>query len=408
VRERRVVITGLGALSGCGGSVDDLWDAALAGRSAEARIQLDDGTDVVGVVVPELDADGLFGRREARRMDRAGQLASAAVGQALRDAGEVALEPDRIGAAIGTAHGGVGTLDAAYSTHSARGPDRVSALTVPLGLANSPATAAARTHQLRGPVVAPASACAAGADAIGLAAMHIRSGSAEAMVTGGAEAPMSPVIIAGYRKSGALTPGTNRVGTCSRPFDVARDGFVIAEGAGAVLLEERERALSRGARIYCELVGYGASCDANHLTDPEPSGAGPSRAVLAALAAAQVSAEDVGYVNAHATSTPAGDSAELSALGRAGLVDAAISSTKGTTGHALGAAGGLELIITARALYEHRLPPTANLAEPEPSEARILSEPVDDPEVEIALSTSFGFGGQNACLVLSSRGRSPG
>lgn len=405
---RRIVVTGLGALSGCGTDTEALWEAALAGRSAETIVSLDDGSEVIAAVVSDFDADALFGRRDARRMDRAGQLASAAADQALRDAGDLGITPENIGAAIGTAHGGVRTLDAAYSTHAARGPDRVSALTVPLGLANSPATAAARTHKLRGPAVAPASACAAGADAIGIAAMHIRAGSADAMVAGGAEAPLSPVIVAGYRKSGALTPGSHDVRKCSRPFDAARDGFIIAEGAGVLVLEERERALARGARIYCELIGYGASCDADHLTDPEPSGEGPARAVTAALSDAGVPAADIGYVNAHATSTPAGDAAELTALGRSGLEAAAISSTKGTTGHALGAAGGLEAVITVRALDERRLPPTANLANPESTGFRLLTEAHDEPQIEVALSTSFGFGGQNACIVLSSRGRSPG
>ncbi len=406
--ERRVVITGLGALSGFGSGADVLWDAARSGHSAEQSLAFDDGTEVVCAAVPDLDPDALFGRRDARRMDRAGQLAAAAAEEALRDAGSPTIPSERIGAAFGTAHGGAATLDAAYSALLERGADRVSALTVPLGLANSPATAAARTHQLRGPVIAPASACAAGADAIGLAAMHIRAGSADAMVAGGAEAPLSPVLVAGYRRSGALTPGTLGVGACSRPFDSARDGFVIAEGAGAVVLEERELALARGARIYCELLGYGASCDANHLTDPEPSGAGPARAIAAALANAGVEAGEIGYVNAHATSTPAGDAAELMALERSGLAGAAISSTKGSTGHALGGAGGLETVVTVCALRDRQLPPNANLAEPETLELRLLDEAQAAPELDIALTTSFGFGGQNACLVLSSRGGDPG
>jgi 3-oxoacyl-[acyl-carrier-protein] synthase II len=403
---RRVVITGLGAVTCFGAGAPALWQGVRNGRAGATARTFPDRTHAVVCAVGDwLAPDELFGRRDARRMDRVGHLAACAAGLALEDAGALGLAPELIGAAVGCTHGGVATLESAAEAHASRGPDRVSALSIPLGLPNAAVTAAARTHRLKGPALAPASACAAGADAIGLAAEVVASGRAVAMVAGGAEAPLGQIVVAGYRQSGALS-GATEPAQASRPFDVRRDGFVIAEGAGLLVLEEREHARARRARVYGEVVGYGASCDAAHLTDPEPDGDGPARAIAAALSAAGAEPGDVGYVNAHATSTPAGDVAEARALARAGLAATPVSSTKGSHGHALGAAGGIEAVVTAMAIAEGVLPPTANLDEPDPdAPTGVLSEARDVPGLRLALSDSFGFGGQNACLAIAAPDR---
>ena len=392
------MVTGLGA------GAEAVFDALLAGRSAISRAEVDGLGEVAAARVPDeaADADGRFGRRAARRMDRASRLAALAADDALADAGRPDIDPARIGAAIGSAHGGAGTIALGQSVLEERGADRVGPLTIPLGLVNAPAASVARTAGLRGPSLAPATACAAGADAIGQAMLCIRDGRADAMVAGGADAPLVPVVIAGYRSAGALAqPGDAPVEGLSRPFDRGRSGFVIAEGAAALVLEEREHALARGARIHAELLGYGASCDAGHLTDPEPEGLGPGIAIANALSDADARADEVGVVSAHATSTPAGDRAEARALARAGLGAAAVFGAKGALGHTLGGAGALEAALCALTLARGVVPPTLNLTSPDDDDplTRHVRAAVDAPD-GLAASTSFGFGGANACLVL--------
>ena len=274
-------------------------------------------------------------------------------------------------------------------------------LAIPMSLANHPCAATARALGLHGPSAAPSTACAAGSDAIGTALMMLREGRADVMVAGGADAPLSPLVVAGYIKVGALTPSTRPPLECSRPFDTGRDGFVIGEGAGIVVLEEREHALARGARIYAELAGYGSSCDAGHPTDPDATGGGPARAMRLAMEDAGITAGDVGYVNAHATSTIAGDIAEARAIALAGLSGAAISSTKSAHGHPLGGAGGIEAVATLMAFGRDMLPPTLNLEDPEPEAPfdHVLTPRA--AHVTAAISNSFGFGGHNACLVFT-------
>jgi 3-oxoacyl-[acyl-carrier-protein] synthase II len=302
---------------------------------------------------------------------------------------------------VGSVHGGADALLEAHRALLERGADRVGPLAIPMSLANHPCAAAARALGLRGPSAAPATACAAGSDAIGTALSMLREGRADAMIAGGADAPLSPLVIAGYVKVGALTPSVRPPLEASRPFDLGRDGFVMGEGAGMLLLEEREHALARGARIYAELAGYGSSCDAGHPTDPDATGAGPARAMRLAIEDAGLTPADIGYVNAHATSTTAGDIAEARAISLAGLGDAAVSSTKSAHGHALGGAGGLEAVATLMAFARDTLPATLNLEDPEPEAPFDHVLTPRSVRIGAAVSNSFGFGGHNACLVFA-------
>jgi 3-oxoacyl-[acyl-carrier-protein] synthase II len=398
---RRVVITGAGVVSSVGSGVQAFWDGLLEERSAATWVEIEGVGRVPAFAVADggEDARERFGQREARRMDRSGRLAAVAAALALEDAGDLGADPERVGASIGSVHGGAETLLEAHRALLQRGMDRVGPLAIPLSLANHPCAATARALGLRGPSAAPATACAAGADAIGAALAAIRDGRADAMVAGGAEAPLSPLVVAGYLRVGALTAGGALAERASRPFDRSRDGFVIGEGAGIVVLEERERALARGARIYAELAGYGSSCDAGHPTDPDATGAGPARAMHAALLDAGLATEDVGYINAHATSTVAGDLAEARAIERAGLGGAAVSSTKSAHGHPLGGAGGMEAVATLIAFGRDVLPATLNLEDPDPEPILDHVRTARRAQVGAAISNSFGFGGHNACLA---------
>jgi 3-oxoacyl-[acyl-carrier-protein] synthase II len=397
---RRVVITGAGIVSSIGSGREAFWDGLDQGTSGARRIELDGVGEVTACVVGEVD-DGCIPRRETRRMDRVGVLAVVAASQALEDAGSPAIDPGRIGAVVANVHGGADTLHRSYAEFFRRGADRVSPFTVPLGLTNSPVAAVARIHGLHGPSSTVATACAAGTDAIGLAASLIRAGRADAMLAGGAEAPLSPFIVAAYMQLGALSTSERPPEETSRPFDRARDGFVIGEGAGVLFLEERDRARKRGARILGELVGYASNCDAGHLTQPDPTGEGPAAAIRLAMADALVDPADVGYVNAHATSTPLGDRAEARAIIAAGLGHAAVSSTKSLHGHTLGAAGGVEAIAALMPLVRDRLPPSVNLDDPDPGPALNHVGAARVAAVDVTVSSSFGFGGHNAVLVLA-------
>ena len=400
---RRVVITGAGVVSPiAAGRGDALWDALAEGRSGAEHVQIEGVGRICAFPVREgEDAKERFGQREARRMDRSGRMAAVAAAHALEDAGAIGADTERIGVSLASVHGGADVLLEAHRTFLERGADRVGPLAIPMSLVNHPCAATARALGLHGPSAAPTTACAAGSDAIGTALMMLREGRADAMVAGGADAPLSPLVVAGYIKVGAMTPSTRPPRESSRPFDAARDGFVMGEGAGVVVLEEREHALARGARIYAELAGYGSSCDAGHPTDPDATGAGPARAMRLALEDAGLSPEDVGYLNAHATSTVAGDLAEARAIALAGLAGVAISSTKSAHGHPLGGAGGIEAVATLMAFARDTLPPTLNLQDPEPEAPfdHVLSP--RRATVRAAISNSFGFGGHNACLAFT-------
>jgi 3-oxoacyl-[acyl-carrier-protein] synthase II len=399
---RRVVITGAGVVSPIGAGAGAFWDALAEGRTGAERVEIEAvGSICAFPVIEGEDAKERFGQRDARRMDRSGRMAAVAAAWALEDAGALGVDPERIGISIGSVHGGADSLLEAHRALLERGADRVGPLAIPMSLTNHPCAAAARALGLRGPSAAPSTACAAGSDAIGAALSALREGRADAMVAGGADAPLSPLVVAGYIKVGALSPSTRAPRESSRPFDLGRDGFVMGEGAGVLLLEEREHALARGARIYAELAGYGSSCDAGHPTDPDATGAGPARAMRIALEDAGIAAAAVGYVNAHATSTTAGDIAEARAITLAGLGGAAVSSTKSAHGHALGGAGGIEAVATLMAFARGILPATLNLQDPEP-EAPFDHVLAPRPaRIDAAISNSFGFGGHNACLVFT-------
>lgn len=400
--KRRVVITGLGIVSPLGSSADTFWNALMSGTSGARRIALDDIADVTAFPVDGVDeaARAHFGQRDVRRMDRVGRLATLAAAAALNDAGRHGVPAERIGAVVGCVHGGALTLHEAAVTLATRGAERVSPLAIPLGLTNSAVSAVARTLDVRGPTSVTGTACAAGTDAIGAGVELLRSGHADLVLAGGAEAPLAPLLVTGYRQLGALSQTERPPHEASRPFDAARDGFVIGEGAGILVLEEREHALSRDATIYAEVVGHASTCDAGHLTDPDPTGSGAARVIELALADAQVGVDEVGYVNAHATSTRAGDDAEARALIASGLTAVPVSATKAAHGHALGAAGGIEAVVTALALVHQVLPATLNLERPD-TEIPLAHVLVPRPAaIEIAISNSFGFGGHNACLVM--------
>jgi 3-oxoacyl-[acyl-carrier-protein] synthase II len=396
--DRRVAITGLGIASCLGLEVDVFWDALLAGRSGARVLELPGLPAVPACTVEDFAPEDRVARREVKRMDRVAQLAAFAAAAALEDAGDTGVEPARFGASIASAHGGAATLEDAARTLAERGLDRVSPFTIPLALTNAPVAGVARIHGLMGPTAAPATACAAGTDAIGFAYERIRFGYADAMVAGGSEAPIIPPIVAGYYRLGAIASLERGAEGASRPFDRARDGFVMAEGAAALVLEEWSRAEARGARIYAEVIGYGQSCDAGHLTSPDDTGAGPARAVTAALADAGTAADAVDYVNAHATSTPAGDSAEAAALERAGLGRTPVSSTKGQHGHTLAAAGAIEAVAAVGAFVRGVLPPSINVPDPDVGLDLVGRGREADPTVVV--STGFGFGGHDAAIVL--------
>jgi 3-oxoacyl-[acyl-carrier-protein] synthase II len=342
--------------------------------------------------------------KEARRSDRFTQLAVGACAEAFDDAGwdgELPYAPERVGCVLGTGIGGIGTLEANHLTLHEKGAERVSPLAVPLMMSNAGAAALSMRHDLRGQVYAVVSACAAGAHAIGAAARMIQAGDADAVVTGGSEAALTPLARAAFAALDAMSPTG-----ISRPFDARRDGFVMGEGSAVLVLEDAERAAERGARVLAEVAGYGATSDAHHLTAPEPEGAGAAAAIRAALTDARLLPRDVDYVNAHGTSTPLNDRSETKAL-KAALGERAqsvpVSSTKSAIGHLLGAAGAVEAVATVLALRDRIAPPTLGLEQPDedldldyvPGAARPLKT-LD--RVAVGLSNSFGFGGHNAVL----------
>jgi 3-oxoacyl-[acyl-carrier-protein] synthase II len=404
---RRVVVTGLGMVSPIGNTVAAAWAALLAGQAGAAPISRFDASGFpvrFACEVKGFDVSDYVQLKSARRMDRCTHLAVAAARQAERDSGlNVRSVGERAGTAIGSALGGVESFEQTVLQLDRRGPERVSPFSIVQTLPNLAAGWVSIELGTRGPLLSQSSACAASNMAIGDALDAIRLGRADVMVCGGAEAPVTPAAVAGFAAMRALSTRNDDPAVASRPFDGERNGFVIAEAAAVLVLEELEHAHARHAPIYAELCGYGVSSDANHVSDPDPFGGNAVRDVQMALTDAGAEAGQVGYVNAHGTSTPAGDAAETRVLklafgGHAGRL--AVSSTKGATGHTLGAAGAVEAVFTVMALHQGVLPPTINQTVPDPDcDLDYLANKARTEQVELALSNSFGFGGHNSVVV---------
>jgi len=407
---RRVVITGLGMVSSLGNSVDDSWRALLAGESGAGEITQFDHTGYpvhFACELKDFDPTVWVDRKAARRMDRFAQMVLAAAQQAHLDSGlDIAAEPERVGASIATGIGGLGSFQDCYDVLITRGPDRVNPFSIPSIIPNMGAGWVSIELGTKGPLMSQCTACAASNMAIGDALDEIRAGRVDAMVTGGTEAPITRVGVAGFDAMRALSRRNDDPKAASRPFDKERDGLVMGEAAGVLVLEELEHAQARGARIYAELLGYGMSSDASHITEPDPTGESPARSMRMAIADAGIDPTEVGYVNAHATSTPLGDMAETKvikmALGEDHARRIPISSTKGATGHTFGAAGAIEGIFSILALRDRVVPPTINYEDPDPDcdLDYVPNEARSAPGLEVAVSNSFGFGGHNATIVL--------
>ena len=408
---RRVVVTGLGMVTPLGNDVDTTWQALLAGRSGAGPITQFDPDDYnvkFACEVKDFDPTDYIERKQARRMDRFTHLVLAAARQSAEDAGlDISAEPERVGAAIATGIGGLKSFQDCTDTLRERGPDRVNPFSIPAIIPNIGAGWVSMELGTKGPLSSQCTACAASNIAIGECADAIRLGRADVMLAGGTEAPITHVGIAGFGSMRALSRRNDDPEAASRPFDLERDGFVMGEAGGVVVLEELEHAKARGATIYAELLGYGVSSDANHITEPDPSGESPARAMRMAFGDAGIDTSEIGYINAHGTSTPLGDAAETRVIKLAVGEDVArkipISSTKGATGHCLGAAGAVEAMFSILAVQRGVLPPTINYEDPDPScdLDYIPNEARDAPDLRVAVSNSFGFGGHNACIVVS-------
>jgi 3-oxoacyl-[acyl-carrier-protein] synthase II len=404
-----VVITGLGTLSPVGIGTAENWRSILAGRGGITLITHFDATGYASRIAGEVKGfdPAQFGisEKEARRMDRFIQLGMAAAIEAIKDSGLTVTEEnaERIGVHIGAGIGGISTIEETTRLVAERGPRRVSPFYIPMAIINMISGDLSVMYGLKGPNLAMVTACATATHGIGDAARLIEYGDADVMIAGGAEAGITPTAVAGFSNAKALSGRNDSPETASRPWDKDRDGFVLGEGAGVVVLEEYEFAKKRGARIYCELIGFGMSGDAYHMTSPPEDGEGAARCMRNALRNARVSPDEVQYVNAHGTSTLLGDRAETVAV-KAAFGDAArkiaVSSTKSMTGHLLGAAGGIEAVYTALAIYHRVAPPTINLVTPDPDcDLDYVPNVARDLSIDVAISNSFGFGGTNGTLV---------
>jgi 3-oxoacyl-[acyl-carrier-protein] synthase II len=408
---RRVVVTGMGMLTALGNDVDASWRGMVAGRSGIATIEAFDPSRLAARIAGEvkgLDASHILDRKEVRRTDRYIQFGLVASREAMDRAGLPARlegeEAQRTGVILGTGLGGVGTLVEGISINALRGPDRISPFLIPMGIPNVGAGQVAISFGMTGPNFTTVSACATGGHAIGEAYETIRRDDADTMIAGGSEAGVYEPLVGGFDSMRALSRRNDDPERASRPFDKGRDGFVAGEGAGVLVLEELEHAQRRGAEILAEIVGYGATADASHITLPAPGGIGAVRAAQRAFEKAGLKADQIDHVNAHATSTPEGDRAELQAIktifgSHAGTIT--VTANKSMIGHTLGAAGAIEAIVTIQTIRESCVPPTVNLDDPDDEAAGldIVTGQARSQDVEIALSNSFGFGGQNTALI---------
>ncbi len=406
---RRVVVTGLGLVSPVGIGVEESWSALIAGKSGVGPITLFDASTFptrIAAEVKGFDASKFMDRKEVRRNDRFIHFALAAADMALRDAGlDMSKEdPERVGCIVGAGIGGLQTMEDEHKTFLEKGVRKIGPFFIPALIINLAPGQISLKYGLKGPNFSPVSACATGNHSIGDAMIYIERGMADVMVTGGCEASITTLGIGGFCAARALSERNDAPEKASRPFDKGRDGFVAGEGSGILILEEYEHARRRGAKIYAEIVGYGATADAYHITSPAPEGEGGQRAMRMALRDAAVSPEQIGYVNTHGTSTPAGDVAECQAINKVfgahakkGLM---VSSTKSMTGHLLGAAGGLEGVVTVLTLVKGVLPPTINIEEQDPEcVLDVIPNQARERRIEFAMSNSFGFGGTNAVVL---------
>ncbi|MEC7248543.1 MAG: beta-ketoacyl-ACP synthase II [Cyanobacteriota bacterium] len=405
---QRVVVTGLGAVTPIGNSVAEYWSGLTSGRNGVAPITLFDAEQHAcrfAAEVKDFDPAGVLEPKEAKRWDRFCKFGVVAAKQALADAGLAITDAnaDRIGVSIGSGVGGLLTMETQAHVLDGKGPGRVSPFTVPMMIPNMATGLAAIALGAKGPSSAVATACAAGSNAIGDAFRLLQMGKADVMICGGAESAITPLGVAGFASAKALSFRNDDPATASRPFDRERDGFVIGEGSGVLVLETLEHAKARGATILAEMVGYGTTCDAHHITSPTPGGVGGATAMRLALEDGGLSADSIDYVNAHGTSTPANDSNETAAI-KSALGSRAqqipVSSTKSMTGHLLGGSGGIEAVACVLALQHHVVPPTINHTNPDPEcDLDVVPNTARELKLGTVLSNSFGFGGHNVCLA---------
>ncbi|SHK87599.1 beta-ketoacyl-ACP synthase II [Desulforamulus aeronauticus] len=405
---KRVVITGMGVISPLGTGLDKFWNALTNGVSGIARITRFDpsefSTQIAGEV-KDFDFSRYLDKKEARRMDKFSQYGVVAAAMAIEDAAldMEALDKDRTGVIIGSGIGGMETFEEQCKVLVNRGPSRISPFLIPMMIANMAAGQIAIKFGLKGPNITTITACASSGNAIGDAFKLIQRGNAEVVISGGTEAPITPLAVAGFCAAKAMSTNNEEPEKASRPFDVDRNGFVMGEGAAVMVLETLEHAQKRGANIYAEIVGYGSTCDAYHITAPDPEGSGAIGAMEMALKDGNLKPEDVQYINAHGTSTPVGDVAEVGAIKKVFGEHAyklVVSSTKSMTGHMLGAAGAIEGIASVLAIRDGLVPPTINLENPDPQcDLDFVPHHARQMNVDVAISNSFGFGGHNVTLA---------
>ena len=406
--KRRVVVTGIGVISPLGTGIEKNWKRILEGRSGIRRITKFDATNFpvqIAGEVPDFNPDDFIEKKEIKKMDTFIQYALAASIMAQKDAGlEITSDnAERVGVYIGSGIGGLPAIEHWHSILKEKGPDRITPFFIPMVLINLASGQVSIKLGAKGPNTCAVTACATGTHSIGDAYNLIRNGEADAMVAGGTESTITPLCIAGFNAMKALSTNNAEPQKASRPFDKNRDGFIVAEGAGVIVLEEAESAKKRGARIYAEIIGYGMNADAYHMTTPSPDGEGAERCISLAIKSAQINPHEVDYINAHGTSTYYNDLYETMAVKKVFKEHAkklAISSTKSMTGHLLGAAGGVEAVFTALSLYHGIMPPTINYENPDPEcDLDYVPNKAREKKIKIAISNSFGFGGTNAALV---------
>lgn len=407
-QRKRVVVTGLGAITPIGNTLESYWQGLIEGKNGISMITCFDTKDHACKIAGEVknfDPLSYMDRKEAKRMARFSQFAVATSIDALKDANLIINDDnaDDVGIVIGTGVGGLSVMEEQNEVLLTKGPGRVTPFLVPTMICNMAAGLTAIHVGAKGPNSCSVTACAAGSNAIGDAFRLIQGGYAKAMICGGTEAAITPLAMAGFASAKALSTRNESPETASRPFDRDRDGFVMGEGAGILILEEREQALARGARIYAEMVGYGMTCDAYHMTSPVPEGSGATKAMELALKDGNLSPADISYVNAHGTSTSANDKTETKAIKRAlgdNAYNIVVSSTKSMTGHLLGGSGGIEAVATVLAIANDQVPPTINLVNPDVEcDLDYVANESRKVKVEVALSNSFGFGGHNVTLA---------